>query len=260
MIVLVCEDSMEGIYSSIFRAYEMHCDPKDTKAVIAGRYEPEFFADYRQIQPDRERAVRVQRTLLREFGEDNHRKISLALLSECPDKADAVYHMIAEGLKKKLGKCILEDLSDPYTMRVMELWRGTENEFLHLRGFLRFRELENGILYAAMQPKHQVLHPLMEHFCDRFPGENFIIHDTNRRSMAVHPAYGGWYYTEPPEGEWESSLQYSEEEFLYSAWFREFCRSIAIKERKNLSLQTQMLPLRFRPNMTEFKEDTKTSQ
>lgn len=253
MIVLVCEDSMEGIYSGIYRAYEMHCDPLDTKIAIAGEYERELFMDYRELEPDRERAARVQRTLRREFGEDNNRRLSYALLSGQADKADAVYHVIATGLKRKLGIHILENLSDAHTLRVMELYRGTENEFLHLRGFLRFRELESGVLYAGIHPKQHVLQPLMEHFCDRLPGENFIIHDTGRRNMAVHPAFGEWYFAEPPSGkEWERSVRYSEEELLYSAWFREFCKSIAIKERQNLSLQRQMLPLRFRPDMTEF--------
>ncbi len=256
MVVLICKDNMEGIYSGIYQAYEMHCDPADTRLMIDGEYEPEFFMEYREIVPDRAKAVKVRRTLIREFGEENSRKLSFALLSNRPDRADAVYHTVVSGLKNRLGVHVLENLSDSFVMRVMELWRSTGNEFVHMRGFLRFRELENGVLYARMKPEHNVMQLLMEHFCDRLPGENFIIHDTGRKSMAVHPAFDIWYYAKPPEKkEWDIIMQYSEKEFIYSSWFRTFCKSIAIRERKNISLQTRMLPLRFRPEMTEFMQD-----
>lgn len=256
MVVLICKDNMEGVYSGVYQAYEMHCDPADTRLMLAGEYEPEFFMEYHDVMPDSVKAAKVRRTLSREFGEENSRKLSFALLSNQPDKADAVYHTIVSGLKNRLGFHILENLADPFVMRVMELWRSMGNEFVHMRGFLRFRELENGVLYARMQPEHNVMQPLMEHFCDRLPGENFMIHDIGRKSMAVHPAFGSWYYVRIPENkEWDIIMQYSEDEFIYSAGFREFCKSIAIQERRNISLQRQMLPLRFRPEMTEFVQN-----
>ena len=38
----------------------------------------------------------------------------------------------------------------------------------------------------------------------------------------------------------------------YESLWVEFCKSIAIPERKNRNLQRQMLPLKFRDTMTEF--------
>ena len=42
-------------------------------------------------------------------------------------------------------------------------------------------------------------------------------------------------------------------EELYAELFRHFCKRITIKERKNLELQRNMLPLYFREYMTEFQ-------
>lgn len=254
--VLVCGDSLEGIYTGIYRAYELRCDHENTSLAVAGQYEPEFFVEYVDVSSDMVQAEKVHRTILREFGSQNTEWIVYALISGQPDKADAVYHTVEEGLRRKLGRRVLNHLANPYVMRVMELSRNTDNEFMHLRGFLRFRELENGVLYAKMQPHNNVMHLLMEHFCDRFPAENFIIHDTGRGIMAVHPKLGDWYYADILEGINEEIFErYSEDEIMYAEWFRSFCRNLAIKERKNLGLQMQMLPLRFRPNMTEFVKD-----
>lgn len=51
----------------------------------------------------------------------------------------------------------------------------------------------------------------------------------------------------------ERALLYSEVEEEYQKLFRQFCDSIAIEARINPKLQMSMLPLRFRPNMTEFQ-------
>ena len=50
-------------------------------------------------------------------------------------------------------------------------------------------------------------------------------------------------------------LKDSKEEAGYQELFRYFCHKIAIKERQNDKLQKSMLPLRFRPYMTEFWEE-----
>ena len=46
----------------------------------------------------------------------------------------------------------------------------------------------------------------------------------------------------------------SEEELLFGQLWKEFCSSNAIAGRNNPALQNQLLPVRFRPFMTEFCE------
>lgn len=268
MIVLICINTIEGIYSGIYQAYEMKCDPADTRLALEKEYEPELFDECVEAAADPEKAAKVKRTLERKFGRENAWWLSYVLAAKAADRADAVYHTVAEGLKRGLGYRVLENLANPYVMRVLELKRAVGNEFIHLRGFLRFRELESGVLYARMQPDHNVLELLMNHFGDRLPGEVFIIHDTGRGIVGVHQKNTDVYYVNYLEDwkkencqkenreteEWENRKQalYSDEEALYSEWFRGFCKSIAIEGRKNIKLQRQMLPLRFRSEMSEF--------
>ena len=52
----------------------------------------------------------------------------------------------------------------------------------------------------------------------------------------------------------EVRSQLSMEEDDYRAMWKAFTKSISIEARKNESLQKQLLPLKFRDKMTEFKE------
>ena len=127
------------------------------------------------------------------------------------------------------------------------------NELHFCKEFLRFEELQNGMLYAKIGPKNHVLPFLVPHFADRLPAENFVIYDEIRGEFALHPKYKEWYMMTNHEFD-ESQLVYSEEEEVYRELFTEFCNTIAIEERINLKLQRQMCALRYRPYMVEFCE------
>ena len=47
-------------------------------------------------------------------------------------------------------------------------------------------------------------------------------------------------------------LFYSEEEEVFQKLWKRYIDSVGIKARENISLQNQMLPLRFRKYMKEF--------
>lgn len=248
--VYQCEDSMEGIFTAIYRIYEDKNQHQECCVSIDG--ELFLLAEYRQVETDRQCAEKVIRTLYRRFGEEDYLTICYALASEVADKADAVYHAVVYGLSHKVTPGhLFDNLAEPYLHKVFSLARGARNEGCHLKGFLRFEEAKQGYLYATIGPKNDILTFLMPHFADRFPMEDFIIRDEHREIFGVHPAGQQWYLVsgnQLEEGAFEPSV--AEEE--YQSLFRLFCRSIAIKDRKNIQLQRNLLPLRFREYMVEF--------
>ena len=124
----------------------------------------------------------------------------------------------------------------------------------HLLGFVRFEELENGILFTRIAPKNNVVIFLMPHFADRFPAENFMIYDEKRELYGIHPSGKHWYLAQGKEfASKRTEWQLSDREQQYQELFRYFCHKIAIKERENKELQRNMLPLRFQEYMVEFK-------
>ncbi len=252
MRVYQCEDTPESIFTAVYNAYEDKSRPEDTE--ISLTEELFLFAEYVAVETDSCKAAKVVRSLRRQFGEEAYWWICLALTSPDSGKAQAVYRTISYGLKagSKL-KYLFDNLSDNYVHQAFVLARNANNEYLHLQGFLRFQELERGIMYAAIAPKNHLVPFLMPHFADRFPLENFVIYDENRGLFGVHPAGKSWYLVR--EAQVDGHFELSEAEEQWQELFRHFCRKIAIRERENVKLQQNMLPLRFRGNMTEFQRD-----
>ena len=78
--------------------------------------------------------------------------------------------------------------------RFLNLSRNVSNEAHHFLEFIRFRELENGVLYSGINPKNRVLTCMGDHFADRFPLENWLIYDKAHREAIVHRAGYVWVF------------------------------------------------------------------
>lgn len=251
MTVYRCEDSLESIFTAIYLSYEESREAEDT--YLALHDDPVLFAEDVEVKADTVKTLKVMRTLKRRFGEDDYLSVCMALASPDPEKAQAVYRTVAKGLDERCARGHLFDsLWDDNVLKTFSLARSVSREIGHLNGFLRFEELENGILYGKIGPKSNALTFLMPHFADRLPVENFVIHDDIRGIFGVHPAGGQWYVLSGEEGA-EPELCLSEQERQYQELFRHFCRTIAIKERRNPELQRNMVPLRFQEYMVEFR-------
>lgn len=276
---------MESIFTAVYRAYE---DRRSREEVcLSLDDEPLLFATEIRVEEDEKCCMSVIETLCRRFGEENYYDLCLTLASPDPEKAQAVYGTIASGLGRGCAKGHLFDpLADADVNRAFKLARSAGRENNHYQGFTRFEELDQGIMYACIRPKNNLLPFLMDHFADRFPEENFVVHDSGRHLLGVHPAKSmgaypngsmgthsdggmrvhpaksmGVYPAESMGADWlvlgedapvTQKLKYSSGEEKYRMLFKEFCQSITIRERENPGLQKQMLPLRFREYMTEF--------
>lgn len=251
MTVYRCEDSLESIFTAIYLAYEERREHRDT--CISLTDELVLFAEDVYVTPDQEKVNKVMRSLCRIFGEPDYMSLCMALASEDDEKAQAVYRTVVDGLSAGRGAGhLFDNLADDQVHRAFSLARLVDREIGHLREFVRFQELENGVLCAKITPKNNVVAFLMPHFSDRLPQENFMICDERRGIYAIHPAGRQWCLFYSGEQEADFPLQISAAERTYQELFRYFCHKISIEDRKNLKLQQSLLPLRFRKNMTEF--------
>lgn len=254
--VFICEDSLEGIFSGIYEIYQFKkeegIESHDMLHLAVREAEiHRLFTHYIKLETDRMKAEKVIRTIKKELGEDTYYDLCLAAICADEEKADAVYHTVVTGLKYH-DKNVFARLHDEAVHKAFVCRRNAGNELHYCKEFLRFEELQNGILYAKIGPKNHVLPFLVPHFADRLPAENFVIYDENRGELALHPKYKQWYLVTNHDFD-EKELVYSEEEQAYRELFAEFCNTIAIEERINLKLQRQMCALRYRPYMVEFR-------
>jgi probable DNA metabolism protein len=190
VFVYQCEDSLESIFTAIYNVYE---EKRDIGEVFLSlEDELLLFASYIPVREDTHKVRKVIRSLKRRFGEEDYLHLCYALSSPSPDKAQAVFRTIAAGLAVGRGH-LFDNLADDSVHLSYTLGKAARNELHHLLGFLRFQELEDGILFSKIGPKNNIVTFLMPHFADRLPRENFVIYDSGRKFFGVHPTGGSWY-------------------------------------------------------------------
>ncbi len=252
--VFVCQDSLDGILTGVYDAWASRLGHGNVRLMVDGQYTLELFCQYRHVETRLKAASSVMRTVEHRLGEEA--AVHICQAAACVDdrKADAIYRMIVLGLSLERGSEIVNCLTYDPVATVMELSQTAWREYHRWLGFVRFRELQNGVLYAAFHPKHQVLSMVAPHFADRLKYENWMIHDVNRNQIALHQKGKGWFLVEAEHLDLEKLQKVSDKEYFYEELWRCFHDSISIEARRNEALQRQMLPLRFRPHMTEFAE------
>ena len=156
-----------------------------------------------------------------------------------------------------VGSRIADYLSDPYVNRLFVICRRLGTEVHRWKEFLRFQVQEHNLLTAVIEPKARVLTFLMPHFADRLPIENFIIYDKTHDQAGIHQKQKGWFLAGQVSQEYPEYLTLletttSQEAQLQELW-KTFFETIAVRERENARLQTQLLPKWYREHMTEFR-------
>ena len=252
---IICEDSLEGIFTAVYDAYALK-EGHDRLHVQVGEEDNyRLFATYLYSRPDAFKTDKVVRTLKNRLGEEVYGTICRAAASYDRSKGDAVYRTVVEGITAGSGRRTMENLRNPYVVKTFELARRTANEVHHELEFIRFQELAQGVLYSLIGPENNVIPFVMPHFADRLATENFMIYDEKRGLFGVHPACEEWYLVSDAECLPKEGIQWSRKEQQYQELFTLFHKTIAIRERRNIRLQCQMLPLRFQDYMVEFNKN-----
>ena len=173
--VYVCTDSVTGIFSAVYDAWKAQKTEEECGIALRGFMEQQLFCDYVEVEETEEKAVAVESMIRKHMGLLAYHDIYQAALAADAEKGDAILGTMLAAKKLKDSKKIMEHLSHPKVEKVFELSRRVGNESHFLVEFIRFRELESGILYAPITPKCQVLTCIAPHFADRFPLENWMI-------------------------------------------------------------------------------------
>lgn len=254
--VFVCSDTTTGIFSAIYDAWKWTIVEGlgDSGIRLEENLDTELFCDYIRVKESEKKVVAVERMILENLGWYAYKIIYQAALSTDPMKGEAIYQTILTAREIPNSRQVLDHMSHPQVNKVVKLGQNVGMEAHQWTGFLRFRELDGGILYAQFEPKNRVLTCVAPHFAERLSVENWIIYDEKHEEFAVHEARKQWVLASGMEMNELKRLQVSEREKEVQNLWKEFRQTIAIKERKNPKCQIQHMPLWYRKNMVEFAE------
>lgn len=249
MTVFVCGQEAEDIWCGIYDAWMSRLGHKNVRLEPEGR-DRELFCEYRQVETDMDKATKVIDSIRQKLSEELYEIVYRAALSEDPDRADKIYRFLIYAFA--IGTKVVDCLQIPEVFEVFRMVRFLGREYTHIIEFTRFSQMEEGILFGRIAPKNDLVVLVSLHFADRLPGENWILYDCNRKKASVHQADKGWAVVKADSVWWQERLNKKTDEEIYENLWKTFHKTIAITQRTNLKCQQNMLPLRFRPYMTEF--------
>lgn len=252
--VYICSDNITGIFSAIYDAWKEGREEDNAGISLRDNLEQELFCEYVESEESEKKAAAVVQMIKKNMGAAVYMDIYQAVLAHDKDKGNAILRTLLAARKLPDSTKIMNHLSHSGVEKVFELSRRVGGEAHQFKGFLRFKELENGILFAEIEPKSQVLSCIAGHFSDRLPLENFMIYDRTHKMFVVHEAGHQWVLVLDDVTDTAKLNRVSEAQREYERLWKGFCKSISIKERENLILQRQNLPLRYRQDVVEFQQ------
>lgn len=252
--VYICEDSIESIFTAIYDAWESRYGHEnirlDMKIDSEVGYSLELFVDYIYVIADNEKANKVARSIQQKISKQAYDMVCNGVGSDSNYKADIIYRFLILGFS--IGGNIVNHLTNDAVMNLFDLDRKYNRERHHFLGFVRFLETKNHILVAKIKPCNDIIRSIADHFADRLSKEDFVIYDEGRSTAIVHRNGYGYVYIKTEDVDIKKLMETTEEEEEYVLLWKTFFDSVAIKERKNLNLQRNNLPKKYRNNMTEF--------
>lgn len=250
MRIYLCEDGFESIMTAVYDAWGSGLGHKNVKLLLDGAYNLELFAEYVKVEKSIEKTELVVKAIKNKLSVEVFEYVYKAALSWSAKKADMIYRFLVTAFKR--GPGVIRQLGEKSVMDLFELVRNVDHEAHVWLGFLRFRQLGNGVLFSEISPKNQVITLVAPHFADRLPGESWVIYDEVHKLAALHSRNGQWVLTEElPKALVVSSSDKQEE---FEQLWKVFFRTIGIQERTNKKVQRGMLPLWYRKHMLEFDE------
>lgn len=260
MIVCLCDGSVSGIFTAIYKAWEI--GTSKTRISVSAFEDMDLFSEYLNVETDEDLAYKVASSIRGKLSQDIYTYVYHAAVSFADDRGEAVYRFLIEAFK--YGPDIINNLANPFVRRIFELNRRVWHEAHHYMGFLRFIKCsyrDTILMIGRYAPDSDVLSDISEHFCDRMRNENWVIADTRRRKCALHMAGDKSYVISTadtvPGFVFSDDLE-DIDKINYSSLWSVFTSTIAIEARKNERLQKQLVPLKYRTYMTEFGGSAKS--
>lgn len=243
MITYIYDGSFEGLLTSIYEAFYARIKPDDIKA--SEDYIENFLIEKIYIKTDMDKSQRVYEAIENKISHESLKRVFYAYLSELADSEMKIYKYLKIGFK--LGADVDLNLANQDVLNIDNIYKKVGTERHRLVGLLRFKRIKQDILYAQVEPDHNVIALVAPHFKARLSSENFIIHDT-KREIAVFCNKQEWVIKEIQV---QDPFLVKDTEESYEELWRVYFNAISIKRKENIKLQKRNMPMRYWKHLTE---------
>lgn len=176
-------------------------------------------------------------------------------LSEHNDKEIIIYYFFVHALKYQNKIYYMRNLKS--VTEALKIEKFVEHETHKFKGFLRFKELKGGILYATIEPDNNIILFLSKHFKQRLQNEFWIIEDKKRQLISIYDKNNFYITSSEFFNILDKELSEAEED-IENLW-KNFYKTIAIKERTNYRCRMNFMPKKYWKYIIEMSDKNENS-
>ena len=238
------DSTFEGFLSAVFEIYRQHLEVGEIRSERSTAPADMFLQPF-HIETSEESAARLHRAIVNFASEEVYNLLHAAFLSE----EEGVEMKIFAFLKKLFSGADPSYGQNPASAEMLPLYKlgqSVRREAGGMLGLVRFAVGLDNMLCAEIEPKYDILMLMENHCSKRFANEKWLIYDSKRDYGLFHDRTGCQVVTLPGYKSGAMDLKDS-----FTDLWREFYKSIAIKERENPKLLRRCLPVRYWNHLPE---------
>jgi probable DNA metabolism protein len=245
MQILVYDGTLAGLLTAIFDVYEYRYT--DVTIQPEAKRQDSFFGTTHVVHTDEEKFNRVWTGLKKKLSAQAVTEFGRTFLSEQEGMENMLlqYVQYAFSSKEKMER----DFSNPAVLYVTDMEKKVHREKHRMEAFVRFKQAQDGLYYATVEPDFNVLPLIATHFEKRYADQRWLIYDMRRK----YGLYYDLHNTETVSIDFNEVVQkgpatvatMDEEEKLYQHLWLRYFNSVNIKARKNMKLHIQHMPKRY---------------
>lgn len=246
-IVYLYDETFEGFLTVVFICFKEKILPK--LIIQESNYNINLFEKYEVIETDYKKSDRVINGI-KKISEYSLYNIHTSFLSNKKNKENLILEYIIYLFE--FGEKVNYIRNINSVLEVENMIRSVKREAHRFKGFIRFTELDNNILYSKIEPDNDVIEIVSNHFKKRLKNEYWIIQDARHKKISLYNKRNFMiiYSDDLIENNINSKIKENEYEKLWLCFYE----NINIKERKNLRCQRNFMPKKYWKNILEVKE------
>lgn len=237
------DGTFEGLMTCIYYHYKKE---KATGIYQESNYQQSLVVCSEIVQTDITKAMIVSNSINKLISREAYIYVYYCYLSDDVNKEMIILEFLIFGFK--YGRKTMNFYTHEKVLPLNEIYKRVAREEHRILGIIRFADI-GGLLYAKYSPDNDISILLADHFADRYKFEKFIIYDEKRKKALVY-SNNKWEIKEKINID---DFEFSNDEKRIQNLWKQYFTDLAIKERKNINLQFQFVPARYRKNMAEFK-------
>lgn len=245
MNIFLFDGSLDGFLTCVYEFYYSNIKPFDI--IPEDKYTLNLCDSCFFIDTDYDKYQRVRNAIKKKIGNNLLEDIYYANLSDLNCHMDLCRYVdfaFKKGVNHHLYK------QNETIIKIDKIIKKVLHESHKFAGIVRFNKLYNDVLYSKIEPDHNILPLLYNHFKDRLGGEKWIIHDLKRETAIMYYS-DRFEYVSLSRDYSLKILENSNDDFIETLW-KTYFKSVTIENRINKKLQLKHIPKRYWKNLTEM--------